>query len=694
MSRSGQRPAFLRPGHRLPAIFVVGILLPGVVLAVFSARALVQERRLADQQIRERLERVAALTIRELGQELGQWQGSVEELAGSGILASNREISSLAAASWPERVRQVVDTPGSGVIIFGDGEDLGVLPPGQLLYPPTASPRSSPAVEPPRGLAEAEFAELRDKDYPRAIQLYEQLSEGAAAGDRALLVHRLARTSKKAGLHDEALRYYRVLEQAGEERVGPLPAGLIAKVELCSLWEEQEAADDLAVGARELYEGLVSGRWSLEKSRYLFYSGKALEWLAQSPDRPGDPLGSQEMERLRETEQKKLALTTAVEEVADRPQRLLHTGERLSLAFWDTEPFVALILSAEFVRSRIWAPVLAAAGDSELELSLLGPGGEVMLGAGPPAELALGVRRDLTEIGLPLSLWVWPSSTSALHADLARRRILYLAMLSLVVALLSFGSYLTVRTVRRELEVARLKSEFVSAVSHEFRSPLTGIQQLGEMLLRGRVKDEARKRAYYRMIVRESSRLSRLVENVLDFSRIEEAREEYEFKPLEPGPWLLQVVEEFRQEIADSGVAIIAEVPGHLPTLHGDGEALSCAVHNLLDNAVKYSAGSDEVRLEAEASDGKLSVRVRDQGVGISDEDQKHIFEKFFRGGGDISQEVKGVGLGLSLAQHIVNAHGGSIDLESKAGEGSTFTVALPARPGPAEDRPAESAER
>jgi len=691
MSRSGQPPAFLRPGHRLPALFVVGILLPGIVLAVFSARALVQERQLANQQIRARLERVAALTIRELEQELGQWQRSVEELAGSGILASNREVSSPVATSWPERVRQVVETPASGVIVFRDGGDVGVFPPGQLLYLLAASPRSSPLVELPRGLAEAERAELRDKDYPLAIQLYERLLAGAKASDRALLAHRLARTSKKAGLHDQALYYYRELEQAGEELVGPLPAALIAKVELCSLWEEQRAADDLAVGARELYEGLVSGRWPIEKSRYFFYASKAREWLTQSPDQPSDSLRSQEMEGLRETERKKLALTTAVERVLDGPQRLVPAGDGISLVFWDAEPFVALILSAEFVRSRIWAPVLATAGDSELEISLLGPSGEVVLGANPPAELVLAVRRDLTEIGLPLSLQVWPSSTSALHADLARRRILYLAMLSLVVALLAFGSYLTVRTVRQELEVARLKSEFVSAVSHEFRSPLTGIRQLGEMLLRGRVRTEARKRAYYRMIVRESSRLSRLVE--LDFSRIEEAREEYEFKPLEPGQWLLQVVEEFRQEIADSGVAIIAEIPGRLPVLRGDSEALSCAVHNLLDNAVKYSAGSDTVCLEAEASDGKLSVRVRDQGVGISDEDQKHIFEKFFRGGGDISQEVKGVGLGLSLAQHIVNAHGGSIGIESKAGEGSMFTIELPTEPGQAGDRPSVSVE-
>ena len=278
-------------------------------------------------------------------------------------------------------------------------------------------------------------------------------------------------------------------------------------------------------------------------------------------------------------------------------------------------------------------------------------------------------------------------------ADLARRQSVYLAMLVLVMAMLAFGSYITVRTVQQEVEVARLKSRFVSTVSHEFRSPLTGIRQLAEMLSRGRVKDEEKRQAYYQMIVRESSRLSRLVENVLDFSRIEEARVEYQLEPLETAPWLRQAVREFQEEIADTGVSVVAEIPEELPFVRGDRQALSCAVHNLLDNAVKYSVDSDTVWLQASSTGGKLAVRVRDRGVGIPERDQKHVFEKFFRGTGDGSAQVKGVGLGLSLVQHIVDAHGGSIGLTSEPGVGSEFTIELPvdraAPPSPAEP-PAE----
>lgn len=717
MSRPGRRFVFLRPRYRLPALFVVGILLPGIALAVFSARALIQERQLADQEIRERLGTVAEVAIRELDDELRQWQRAVEELAGSGTLVESESTSSTSTApmaTWPDRVRQAIASPGSGVLIFRNGGDLGVLPAGQLLYRPAATVPSPLSTQRPRGiaaveLAAAELAELRDKDFPRALELYERLLPEADSDDRALLVHRLARTSKKAGLQDQAFGYYRVLERAESALVGSLPAALIAKYELCSLWVERGAGHELEVGARSLYEGLVSGRWPMEKSRYLFYAEQARGWLrreiATSPTPEGsDARQSPEMVELRETENAKLALTSAVEELLERPQRLVSSGDRISLAFWQAEPFVTLVLSTDFVRERIWQPVAAEAGDSDLELRLLGPSGEIVFGTTSPAEgvpgarparvPAVEVRRSLAAIDLPLSLWVLPSSTSTLRADLARRQTLYLAMLTLVVALLAFGSYITVRTVKREVEVARLKSHFVSAVSHEFRSPLTGIRQLGEMLARGRVKNEERKQAYYRMIVRESSRLTRLVENFLDLSRIEEARKEYELEPVEAGDWLRQVVEEFRQELSDTDVALVAGIPDELPVVRGDREALTCAVHNLLDNAVKYSTGSDKIWLEAEATDGKLAVGVRDQGVGISKEDQKHIFEKFFRGGGEISEAVKGVGLGLSLVQHIVKAHGGAIGLRSEPGAGSTFTIELPAEPRPAAEVPSVPGEK
>jgi signal transduction histidine kinase len=163
---------------------------------------------------------------------------------------------------------------------------------------------------------------------------------------------------------------------------------------------------------------------------------------------------------------------------------------------------------------------------------------------------------------------------------------------------------------------------------------------------------------------------------------MEEGRREYRFEPLEADAWLRAVVEEFQAEIAQRGLSLEASLPERLPSLLADREALTCAVHNLLDNAVKYSPAGKTVWLEARTTGGWLTIRVRDRGLGIAEEDRKHIFEKFYRGSIGAATHVKGAGLGLSLVKHIVTAHGGSVACQSRPGEGSTFSMDLPALAG------------
>lgn len=201
------------------------------------------------------------------------------------------------------------------------------------------------------------------------------------------------------------------------------------------------------------------------------------------------------------------------------------------------------------------------------------------------------------------------------------------------------------------------------------------------MLLDGRATDLEKQRSYFRMIVQESDRLTRLVENILDFSRMEEGCKEYQFEPLSPSPWLRKLAADFETEIAASGTAVEATIPDGLPPISADKEALGSAVRNLLDNAVKYSPGGKRIWLDAETAGDKVRIVVRDRGVGISEDDRKHIFDRFYRADGEISKRVKGAGLGLSLVKHIVTAHGGTVECESRVGEGSTFTIRLPAAP-------------
>jgi signal transduction histidine kinase len=458
---------------------------------------------------------------------------------------------------------------------------------------------------------------------------------------------------------------------------------------LCRLWEEQSARDRLATCALELYRELVSGRWPIEKARYLFYSRQAKEWLAG----PGDAADLQALE------QQKLALSNAVEVLIStrHPERsstasaprsqVVAADDGTHLALWrsslsgpQSEITTALVLSAGYLKGRVWPRVFAAAATEGLEVCLLGADGVPLFGTPADARSTWTVTRNLDESGLPWRLQVRPRQPAVLQADLVRRQKLYVALFVAVMALLVFGSYLTGRTVRKELEIARLKSDFVSVVSHEFRSPLTSVRQLGEMLMRGRVPSEERRQQYYELITRESDRLARLMERVLDFSRMEEGRRQYRFEPLDATAWLRALAQDFQAEVAAQGVSIEAVVPEELPVLVADREALTSAVQNLLDNAVKYSSGCKTVWLEAEPGGSSLIIRVRDRGIGIAEQDRKHIFEKFYRGGSETARRVKGVGLGLSLVKQIAAAHRGSVQVESRPGQGSTFTIVVPVK--------------
>ena len=662
-----RRPArprfFLGPSQRLVGVFVLFILLPGAFLGVFALRVLRQEGQLARQRTRERLERTAEEIGRDLNLEFRRWTDAARTAAG---------VKTFDAGSFPEIVRLALLEPGGGVYLSVSDKGLEAFPAGALLYvsPAMLPSRTSPSRF-PAGLAEAESLEIAREDYPNAIRAYRNLLDSADAGLRPLILQRLARTLRKAGKPGEAAGAYLELQRLNTAWIGGLPSDLIAQSELCSLAAERGDSVGLSQTAMAFYRDLATGKWLLDKPRYLFYSDRCRTWCRESLVAPD------EFDRVRTTEERKLALSRAAEDLLNQPRGIQPGEVNAHLAFWNTDPFAMVVLSANFLESRWWPQLLTTRGE-DLEGTLSTPDGHTVFGSPPSETPPLAVTYDFRIDDTPWLLQIWPVRPEAIYADIRQRQALSIGMLAFVAVLLAFGSYITVRIVRRELEIARLRADFVSTVSHEFRSPLTGIRQLGGMLLDGRVTDPVKQQGYFRMIVQESDRLARLVENILDFSRIEEGRREYRFEPLDPTPWLRKLVADFKAEIAVTGAAVEADIPDGLPAMSADREALGSAVRNLLDNAVKYSPGAKTVWLDALAEGGEIRIAVRDRGVGISEQDRKHIFDRFYRADGEISKRVKGAGLGLSLVRYIVTAHGGTVDGQSRVGEGSTFTIRLP----------------
>jgi two-component system phosphate regulon sensor histidine kinase PhoR len=234
------------------------------------------------------------------------------------------------------------------------------------------------------------------------------------------------------------------------------------------------------------------------------------------------------------------------------------------------------------------------------------------------------------------------------------------------------------RGVNRELHVARLQSDFVSAVSHEFRSPLTSLRSIAELLSHDRLRDEVRKRQSYDVLERETGRLQRLVEDLLDFGRMESGAKQFRTESLDAFALARTAVTEFREEAAQAGVEVDLRLEDAAAMVRADPEALRRAFRNLLENAVKYSPECRTVWVEGRVSHRRVAISVRDRGIGIAGREQREVFQKFVRGSAAKSAGIKGTGIGLSMVRQIVESSGGEIRLESAEGAGSTFTVLLP----------------
>jgi signal transduction histidine kinase len=256
----------------------------------------------------------------------------------------------------------------------------------------------------------------------------------------------------------------------------------------------------------------------------------------------------------------------------------------------------------------------------------------------------------------------------------------------MTVALLS-GIVLALRAAQRQMRLSQMKTDFVSNVSHELRTPLASIRVFGEFLKMGRVSDEEKIREYGEYIETESRRLTQLVNNILDFSRIESGRKTYDFNETDPSALVYSTLKTFDIQLKQRGFSVhVTEPPVPLPPVFVDAEAIAQALINLLDNAVKYSGAAHEIEVELGQEKGFVTIGVHDHGIGLSREEQQKVFEKFYRVCTGLVHESRGSGLGLSLVKHIVEAHKGRVTVESEQGRGSTFTIRLPVKERAAEE--------
>jgi signal transduction histidine kinase len=623
---------WLKPPRSLLLILFLVTLVSVSSLAWFGWRILYQEEVVDSQRAQERLEQAAdriAATARgllaETGERVGTW-----------------------SVSPPTDAK--ID---GGLVLILSGNNLSALPPDRLLYRPL--PTQAPEA-PAAAFSEGEVLEFQQNDLAKAADWYRRLADRKDVPLRAGALLRLARVLRKSGQIPEAREAFTKLAAMNSTAVAGAPADLVARLELCELSGRAEDALDLR-------QDLLHARWQLTRGQFAFYWPETGRLAGIDQPVPAE-------------------LAAWAEAVAQAWSGLRQDSSlRGQNTFWvDGRPFFLLWRGASARRAALLTrpesllrPLLAG---NEVSCAALDSEGRVV--AGRKGSTGRAVVRGVTETQLPWVLSFTGTPGAADAGMVARKR--FLVLVTVVTALfLIAGAYFIARAVRRDLEVSRMQSDFVAAVSHEFRSPLTSIRQLSEMLAEGRVPALDRRQVYYDTLVRESTRLQRLVEALLNFGRMEAGVRKYRFEEMDAASLVEKVVSEFAPQIAGSGRRIELEGAHEVCPIDADPEALSVALRNLVDNALKYSPGCPTVWVQWGAENSHVAIRVRDRGMGIPVSERRAIFRKFFRGTAAAAANVKGSGVGLAMVRHIVAAHGGEISVVSEPGEGSTFTILLPA---------------
>ncbi len=632
--------------ERLRRLFLGVMLLLAGTLGWLAWRLLLQDQQLAAQRLMEQRDTAADVVVAVLEKRLAEIRQDL------GLIVNGAE---------PAKPPHPSD--GATFVRFSSGT-FRVWPEHNLAYYPEV--REEP--EAPASLfATADLLEFQKHDYPAAVTASRNLADSRDAKVRAAALARMARNYSSAAQPREALQTYETLARLGSVRVAGMPAALAADEGALWVLDRQGDADAARNAAVKLGRDLNSGQWPITAAAYQFLGEEVSRRLPGGASRgelPRDDLklsAAEGAQRLWE----KWTLGTSGADVSADSILLQWKASGGTLA-----GFEGSVRFLEGVAGEL-KPLFEA---RKVRLVLADADGRQVFGAAPAGESRPAVRLA-SATQLPWTVQVFSSADSA--GELQSRRNLLLAVLAVLGALLLAGTWFIGHAVARELAVARLQSDFVSAVSHEFRTPLTTLCQLSELLVRGRISGEEDRQQYYQLLQSESHRLRRLVETLLNFGRLEAGKLQLRFEPIDAGALLRQSASEFEQGQQARGrhfeVATCAS-----STVRGDRETLRCVFWNLFENAVKYSPGTDTVWVEMARSSGQVEISVRDRGVGIPRGEQKRIFDKFVRGSAARDVDIRGTGIGLALARQIVREHGGDISVDSEPGQGSTFRVRLP----------------
>jgi signal transduction histidine kinase len=619
-------------------------LLAGVVCVagwqfVLSLRLARQDRVLETQRSRDRLGEIADFAVAQLSHRLEDWDLALHELN-----------------ALPPAPNLQPRFPNGVTYLVFSATRIQLYPQIPLLFNPLVPELP---VQSSTEFDVADDLELR-LQYVRAMAELEPLAKQPGLQPEALL--RIARIEEKTGQGEAALNTYKRLE--AESGAGPsgVPYALLSMTARCKLLKDLGRNRESRAVAEGIKEGLLEGRWPLTRGAFELRWSELEQWGLPASSPPQSALAFSEMvSRLYERWQSaRLGAASGREVLADS-----------SLLLWEA--------SADRLNAMIASPAWL---DAALQLSP--DSADIrwkMIPQGSPSGAGLTASRSLADAGLPGRLEFSSRRLDAGDVPGWRRLLLVGSTLMLLVILASV--YAIYRGVRREIRVSQLQSDFVAAVSHEFRSPLTALRSITELLAQGRIPESRRQEGYVYLDT-ETRRLTQLVEDLLDFVRIKSGATLGPMETYDALGLVRKTVFDLSEQIKVDGFQLELELSSAPAPIKADEETFCRALRNLIQNAMKYSPDCRTVWVDGKVEKLRVLISVRDRGIGIPAIEQRAVFRNFARGEAAKRAGIKGTGIGLAMVRNIVKSMRGEIRLESKPGVGSTFTLVLPL----AKDRP------
>ena len=693
------------------AIFFVVVFLPSVILAFLGIRAIHNERYKLQQQNLDQQKQFVRSVQAGILSLIQRDSLGLKELSTSKAFVDQdyRAISNLIK-------QHLQDESLFGQTVIWNYDDPSWFP-GLQPHPPAAKtlvvPEEWRIWQP--DLEKAERAEFRRRNYSEAITLYNQILNRSEDNQvKAWILSRVGRCEVKQKKFKEALEIYRsvladfpdLLTESGR------PLSLVSGLEMLDVLRLDKNYDAFFRESLKTYNQLVENVWSLDGDQIKLYVSVLKNMIDEvitensSGDIPAEYVNA--VDDMQELMDKKLEIWRMAEVVRrnilpgtrEKLENLSSENSQVQKSAFEFEGNDVLVLLIPLERNG--SATYEKSLGSIVRISNLRDAFDTLVKENCPSGVSFLLRSTLSgnivfgdaeaSTGSPVLTDFFPESFPPWSMELYQtgegesgfflyKNIFFWTILALLF-ILFFGSGLIIRTIIHEVNLLNLKSEFIASVSHEFKTPLTSIGGIVERFLDDEVKDPDKAREYYRILRHDSERLKRLVKNVLDFTKIEEGKREYKLESTDIADMVRREVESFEKENKRDWFKVGIEIDGDIPPVFVDEEAMSQALRNILDNAAKFSGQEKKIDVRILRKERSVEIAVRDKGIGIPDNEQKRIFEKFYRGKQASSISPTGTGLGLTLVKHIMDAHGGNIIVQSQTGEGSCVSLVLPIHKG------------